>query len=153
MSVDAKRDISRHALATIALRGRVALSRAPAEFHSFQLRPDIRTPGETVAHITDLIEGSHFLMKGEYVVLNSTPGAWDDDLERLSSAIRRFDSFLAADTELALPVERLLQGPIADALTHIGQIIMLRRAAGSPASTENYFSAEIVPGEFNLRFD
>src|SRR2546426_11302508 len=38
-----------------------------------------------------------------------------------------------------------LQGPIADALTHIGQIAM-RRLAGAPIKGESYFAAEILIG-------
>jgi hypothetical protein len=40
----------------------------------------------------------------------------------------------------------LIQGPIADALTHVGQIAMLRRLAGCPIPGENYFAADIAPG-------
>ena len=40
----------------------------------------------------------------------------------------------------------MFQGPIADALTHIGQIGMMRRMAGAPVRGENYFKADIAAG-------
>ena len=42
--------------------------------------------------------------------------------------------------------EKLFQGPIADALTHVGQLAMMRRAAGAPVKGENYFVADITVG-------
>jgi hypothetical protein len=57
------------------------------------------------------------------------------------------DSFLASEASLALPVEKLIQGPVGDALTHVGQIVMLRRMFGKPIRVGEYFTAEIVAGE------
>jgi hypothetical protein len=92
------------------------------------------------------------LMKGEFVVFNSVPLAWQDEVRRFFSAVEAFDSFLASDAPLAQPIEKITQGPVADALTHVGQIVMLRRAAGDPVKTESYFTAEIVPGKMNIGF-
>jgi hypothetical protein len=76
----------------------------------------------------------------------STPLPWDEEVSRFFSAAGRLDSYLASDAPLACPVEKLIQGPVGDALTHVGQIVMLRRMAGSPVRAESYFTAEIVPG-------
>ena len=67
-------------------------------------------------------------------------------MSRFFSAAKRLDSYLASDAPLACPVEKLIQGPIGDALTHVGQIVMLRRMAGSPVRAESYFTADIDPG-------
>lgn len=133
-------------MATIAFRGNVAIREAPGTFASFRLSDDIRTPAEILAHIGDLLEGSVYLLKGEMRYLNAEPVPWDEEVARFYSAIRDLDSFLASGTTIGIPIEKLMQGPIADALTHIGQIIILRRAAGCPVRTEPYFGADIKPG-------
>jgi hypothetical protein len=144
---DPKRDLLRHLVATIAFRGNVAIRDAPGDFAGFQIAEGVRTPAEVLAHIGDLLQGSVYLLRGEMVYLNAGPLAWSDETARFFSAIKELDSFLASGEPLAAPIEKLTQGPIADALTHVGQIILLRRAAGIPVRTESYFQADIVPGE------
>lgn len=144
---DPKRDLLRHLVATIVFRGNVAVREAPDDFAAFKMTAGVRTPGEILAHIGDLLQGSAYLLKGEMVHLNSAPLRWKDEVERFFAAARELDSFLGSDTPIEIPLEKLTQGPIADALTHIGQIIILRRAAGAPVRTESYFQANILPGE------
>lgn len=146
MSVDAKREVLRHVVATVAYRGSIAVSDAPEDFSTFRINEGTRTPGEILAHIGDLLEGSLYLLRGELVYLTSPPLPWDEGISRLLSTVKELDAYLASDAPLACPVEKLIQGPIGDALTHIGQIVMLRRLAGSPIHAASYFSAEIVPG-------
>jgi hypothetical protein len=146
MANDLKRELLRHLIAALTFRAKVAVADATEDFSGFKLDENIRTPAELLAHLGDLLEGSHFLMKGEFVHLNTVPKSWKEDLERFFNAAREFDSFLASDAVLQQPIEKIMQGPIADALTHVGQIVMLRRAAGSPIKPEPYFTAEIVPG-------
>ena len=152
MTIDLKRELLRHLVATLAFRAKVAISDAQPDFATFKINQTVRTPGEILAHLGDLLEGSLVLMKGEFVVLNSVPLAWQDEVRRFFSAVEAFDSFLASDAPLAQPIEKITQGPIADALTHVGQIVMLRRAAGDPVKTESYFTAEIIPGKLNSEF-
>jgi hypothetical protein len=147
MAQDPKRELLRHLVATIAFRGRVAIREAPENFSAFSLGGQARTPGEILAHTGDLLQGSVYLLKGEMVYLNAEPLAWDEEVKRFFAAVKELDAFLASDVSLAVPVEKLTQGPVADALTHIGQIVILRRAAGAPVRTEPYFTAEIIPGE------
>lgn len=147
MKTDPKRELLRHLVATIVFRGNVAVRDAPDDFAGFKINETVRTPGEILAHIGDLLQGSAYLLKGELVQLNSPPLPWEKEVERFFSAARELDSFLASDAPIRIPIEKLTQGPIADALTHIGQIIILRRAAGVPVQTEGYFQAEIVAGD------
>lgn len=147
MAIDSKIALFRHLLATAAFRANVAISDAPKDFAFFKIAETVRTPAEILAHIGDLIEGSHFLMKGEFVHLNSAPLEWKDEVKRFFTAVQDFDAFLASGETLKQPVEKLTQGPLADALTHIGQIIILRRAFGSPVKSASYFEADIVAGE------
>lgn len=148
MSVDPKRDLLRHMVATVAFRGRIAIAGAPAGFADLRVTESTRSPGEILAHIGDLLIGSHYLLKAEFVELVSEPLPWQEETERFFEAVKELDAFLASDSPLAHPVEKFVQGPIGDALTHIGQIVMLRRIAGAPIRQEPYFTVEIVPGRF-----
>jgi len=147
--MDLKRELLRHMVATVGYRGGVAIRDAPESFAMFRAHETTRTPGEIMAHIGDLLEGSLYLLKGEMVFLTSTPLPWKNEITRFFSAVKALDSYLATDAPLACPVEKLVQGPIGDALTHVGQIVMLRRMAGTPIHPEPYFTAEIVAGEVN----
>ena len=149
MASDLKRELLRHVVATVAYRGRVAVSGAPTDFAAFRVNETTRTPGEILAHIGDLLEGSLHLVRGELVYLSSPPLPWEEGVARFFSAAKEFDSYLASDAPLACPVEKLIQGPVGDALTHVGQIVMLRRMAGKPVRAEGYFTAEIIAGQFN----
>jgi hypothetical protein len=147
--LDLKREVLRHMVATVAYRGGLAVVDAPESFASFRAHDTTRTPGEILAHIGDLLEGSLYLLKGEMVYLTSTPLSWKEEIKRFFSAIKNLDSYLASDAPLACAVEKLVQGPIGDALTHVGQIVMLRRMSGNPIRSAAYFTAEIVAGEVN----
>jgi len=147
LSQDLKREVLRHLLATVAYRGGLAVSDAPEGFAQFRAYETTRTPGEILAHIGDLLEGSLYLAKGEMVSLTSAPLPWPEGVARFFSAVKELDSYLASEAALACPVERLVQGPIGDALTHVGQIVMLRRMAGKPIRAPSYFTAEIVAGQ------
>ena len=146
MALDVKREVLRHIVATVAYRGGIAISHAPENFAIFRVAEQARTPGELLAHIGDLLEGSLYLVKGELIYLMSSPLPWGEEVSRFFSAVNGLDSYLASDSPLACSVEKLIQGPIGDALTHVGQIVMLRRVAGKPVRVESYFTAELVPG-------
>ena len=77
---------------------------------------------------------------------DSAPLEWDREVERFFTSLQRFDAYLASDAPLAVTHERLFQGAIADSLTHIGQLAMLRRLGGAKMKSENYSKAEIVAG-------
>lgn len=78
---------------------------------------------------------------------DSWPLAWTEEQHRFFDALAAFDAFLASSAPLEAPAERLFQGPIADALTHAGQLAMLRRLAGAPIRGENYYVAAIAAGQ------
>ena len=132
----------RHAVATLAYRGGKALRGAPAEFANY----GTRTPGEILAHVCDLFDWALTIADGKEKWRNSQPQTWDADVARFFAALEAFDRRLASDVPPAVEPELLFQGPVADALTHVGQIAMLRRMAGCPISGENYFVAQIETG-------
>lgn len=141
---DPRRALLRHLVATIIFRGNVAVRETPETFGDFKIGDDVRTPGEILAHIGDLMEGSAFLLKGEMRMLNSVPLPWDDEVARFFATAEDLRDFLDSDAPFEIPIENLTQGPIADALTHIGQIIILRRAAGIPVRSEAYFQVDMT---------
>lgn len=143
---DPKRELMRHTVATLAYRGSKAIRNSGEEFGSFTCGPATRTPLQILAHIGDLLEWGLALAKGEQVWRNSSGESWSREAERFHACLTDFDQFLASDAELKAPAERLFQGPVADALTHVGQIAMMRRLADTPMRGENYYVADISTG-------
>jgi hypothetical protein len=141
---DPSRRFLRHTLATLAYRCGKTLRGAPESFASFA--GGTRTPVRILAHIGDLMDWGLSMALGEKKWRDSDPLPWEKEVERFFAAVRRFDDFLASDAPLQAPAEKLFQGPIADALTHTGQIAMLRRLAACPMKSENYFAARIESG-------
>jgi len=146
MPSDAKRELIRHTVATLAYRGGKAVRGAPADFASFRAAETSRTPGQILAHIGDLLDWALSIVSGKEEWHNSTPLEWNREVERFFAALGRLDGYLASEAPLACAEEKLFQGAIADALTHVGQIAMLRRMAGVPVRGENYYRAEIAVG-------
>ncbi|MGD0568867.1 MAG: hypothetical protein ABSA78_10715 [Candidatus Sulfotelmatobacter sp.] len=143
---DPKRDLLRHTLATLAYRGGKAIRNAPEGFAEFHAAEGVRTPGQILAHVGDLMDWGLSMAEGKQAWNNSQPLAWEQEVARFFAALTKFDQFLASNTPVQTPLEKLFQGPIADALTHIGQIAILRRLAGEPVRAENYYVAEIAVG-------
>ena len=141
-----KRELLRHAAATLAYRAAKALRNAPPELADFRAGDATRTPLQLVAHLGDLLEWGLSLAEGDQKWNPAAPSTWEADSNRFFSALARLDEFLASDRALGCKPERLLQGPVADALTHVGQLMMLRRLASAPVRSENYAIAEIVAG-------
>ena len=146
MSADDSRLLLRHTLATVAYRGGKAVRGAPESFGGFRVGPASRTPVEILAHIGDLFDWAMSLADGQHIWHDSTPLAWRAEVARFFDTLQRFDDRLASAAPLGCPAEKLFQGPIADSLTHIGQITMLRRIAGTPIRGESYYRADISAG-------
>ena len=144
--MDEKRELLRHTLATLAYRGAKAVRDAPPEFEAFQASPTSRTPVQILAHIGDLMAWGRSMADGSRQWHNSTPLPWKQEVERFFRCMSEFESYLASDAPLQSPAEKLFQGPIADALQHVGQLTFLRRASGAPVRAENYFKADIASG-------
>jgi hypothetical protein len=143
---NSKRELLRHSLATLAYRGGKTVRDAPATFADFRAADGVRTPGEILAHIGDLLDWALSIAQGKQAWNNSKQLPWEKEVERFFAALQKFDDFLASGEALHAPEEKLFQGPIADALTHVGQIAILRRMASSAVKPENYFRAEIIAG-------
>jgi hypothetical protein len=136
----------RHTVATVAYRAGKVLRDAPPGFADFRPVPGVRSPVEILAHMGDLLDWALGLAQGRSEWHDTPPLPWDDEIGRFFAALQSFDRVLASETPLGFPGEAIFQGPIADALTHVGQIALLRRMAARPVRGENYLEADIVAG-------
>jgi hypothetical protein len=143
-TADPKREFLRHTLATLAYRGSKTVHGAPPAFAEFNAAG--RAPGKILAHLGDLMDWALSMADGSRKWNDSKPLPWEQEGARFFAALKKFDDFLASDQPLQAPVEKLFQGPVADALTHVGQLAMLRRLAEAPIVGENYFAADIATG-------
>jgi hypothetical protein len=136
----------RHTVATLAYRAAKTVRGAPPEFADFRASATSRTPVQILAHMGDLFDWALTMADGKAVWHDATPLPWNDEVARFFAALERFDARLADGRPLANPPSKIFAGPIADALTHTGQINFLRRMSGAPVKGESYFRADIEPG-------
>ena len=136
----------RHAVATVAYRGAKVLRNAPKDFATFKAGPDSRTPVAILTHIADLFDWALSLAKGKEIWHDANPLPWEGECKRFFKTLAAFDKYLASDENKHSTPESLFQGPVADALWHVGQLAFLRRLAGSPIKGENYHRADIIAG-------
>ncbi|MFZ1132837.1 MAG: hypothetical protein WBV31_06535 [Terriglobales bacterium] len=140
------RTLLRHTLATLAYRGAKAIRNAGPGFADYGSPETSRTPAKILAHMGDLMDWGLSMADGRREWHDSAPLSWEKECERFFTSLKQFDDYLASEKPLQAPAEKLFQGPIADALTHVGQIAMLRRMAGVPVKGENYYVAEVTVG-------
>ena len=145
-AADPSRQLLRHALATLAYRAGKALRGAPDSFADFRAEAKVRTPGQILAHLGDLFDWALSIAKGKQEWHDSPSLPLSQGAKRLFASLEAFDAFLATDSALECPAEKLFQGPVADALTHVGQIAILRRLADAPIRAESYARSDIVAG-------
>ena len=141
---DPKRELLRHTLATLAYRGAKTIRDTPATFADFS--GEGRTPAQILAHLGDLLDWALSMADGTRKWNESKPLPWDQEGGRFFAALKKFDDYVASEEPLQAPVEKLFQGPVADALTHVGQLAMMRRLAGCPIKAENYYAAAVEIG-------
>ena len=142
--MNSDREQLRHTLATLAYRASRALEDAPESFATFT--GGGRQPGQILSHMGDLFDWALSMAEGNQRWQNSQPLPWYDEKQRFFASLAAFDACLSSGETIHAPLERLFQGPVADALSHVGQLAMLRRLAGFPIQGENYYVAEISTG-------
>jgi hypothetical protein len=147
---DPSRSLLRHLVATLAYRAAKVLRDAPPGFAEFSSGPASRVPVQILAHMADLMGWALRAARGELVWRAEGSRDWDTELRRFFDGLAALDQFLASDAPLGHPPELLMQAPLTDALTHVGQLAMLRGAAGAPVRPESYARAEIVVGRVGL---
>jgi hypothetical protein len=143
--MDEKRELLRHTLAALAYRAARALDGAPDSFAGFAGAG--RMPVQILAHMGDLFDWALTAAVGKEQWNARRPSQWKQEKQRFFESLGAFDAFLASGGEVKAPIERLLQGPVADALTHVGQLAMMRRLSGSPIHGENFYLAAVAVGQ------
>jgi hypothetical protein len=143
-STDPARELLRHTLAALAYRAARALEGAPVHFAGFAGAG--RMPVQILAHMGDLFDWAFTISLGDEQWHTTLPHPWAEEKARFFSALKAFDDLLASDVPIKAPIDRLMQGPVADALTHVGQLAMLRRLSGSPTTGEDFFIADVATG-------
>ena len=143
--MDEKRLLLRHFLAALAYRTQKALRAAPESFPSFRAAPRVRTPLELIRHMESVLGYARtFFIGGEYA--QEPLADFAAEVLRFHQTIEDLARHLEVGTPLAgITPERLLQGPLSDAMTHAGQLALLRRLAGSPVPPENFVYADVRP--------
>ena len=141
-----RRSLLRHTVATVAYRGGKVLKDAPPGFSGFSAGDKSRSAGQILAHLVDLFDWALSKARGAEVWVESPVASWEDDVARFHAVLAALDEYLASEAALNVSPEEIFQGPVADALTHVGQIALLRRLAQAPIRGENYARAEIVAG-------
>jgi hypothetical protein len=146
-----KRELLRHFLAALAYRTQKALRDVPADFGNFNAGADTRTPAALVRHMTSVLGYARTYFVGGGYWPEALPSL-DDEIRRFHETLQQLSDHLSAGTPLlqGMTEERLLQGPFADAMTHAGQLAMLRRLAGSPVAPENFIVADIAKERLGL---
>jgi hypothetical protein len=147
---DRERAVLRHVAATLAYRAAKVLGDVPAEFHSSAFGPSTRRPVQIVAHMADLMAWGVSLATGGSEWKADGSDDWKVEVDRFFSRLAALDRALAADEPFTGSIEKLIQGPLADALTHVGQLALLRGMAGFPVKPESYARADIQPGRIGL---
>ena len=143
-NVDRDRELLRHFLAAIAYRTQKALRGAPAHYATYSAGNRVRTPTELIRHMTALMGYVRTYFEGGSYPVNPDPlPTFETEVERFHEMVQAVGALLASDAKCSITIEQLLQGPLADTMTHVGQLAMLRRLADSPVAPENFIYADI----------
>jgi hypothetical protein len=145
-----QRAVLRHLLATLAYRAAKTIRGAPPGFADFETGPATRTPQRIVAHMGDLMAWGLRTVRGDPSWKAEGGADWDVEVERFFDGLAALDHALAFEGPLGPRAEVLIQGPLADALTHVGQLAMLRGSFGAPIRPESFARAHIEAGRVGL---
>ena len=145
-AADSACEVLRHLIATLAYRAAKVLRDAPPAFAGSTVGPATRQPVQIVAHMADLMAWALTLARGDSVWKAEGTDHWDVEVARFFDRLAALDREVAAHPPSPDARARLIQAPLADALTHVGQLALLRGIAGFPVRPESYARAEIVTG-------
>jgi hypothetical protein len=140
----------RHALATLAYRAGKTVRGTPDAFGQFRANTGSPSVVEILAHMGDLMDWVLTMAQGKPKWNTATPSPWEREISRFFASITALDGYLASGEPIRWEPGRVFQGGIADALTHTGQLAMLRRLSGFKMKGENYSVADIVVGRVGL---
>ena len=140
-------DVLRHLVATLAYRAAKAVRDVPSEFPHTVVSPTTRRPVLIVAHMADLMAWGMSLAEGRSEWTAAGSDDWRVEVQRFFSGLEALDRRIASSSLPPESIQKLIQGPLADALTHVGQLAMLRGMTGAPLRPESYARARVVRGQ------
>lgn len=147
------KELVRHFLAVLAYRAQKSLRSCPVNFAEFTAGSGIRTPHELVRHMNGVLHYALMVLRSNDLDYrgNLATLTWPEEISRFHDTLHHIDEELTGDKtvdeELLKPV---LQGPLADAMTHVGQLGLLRRMSGSPVQAEHFLKANIETGRVGM---
>jgi hypothetical protein len=144
------REFLRHSLATLAYRAGKTVRGTTETFGLHRVSDGSPSALEILAHMGDLMDWVLRMVKGEPIWTTATPLPWEREIARFFAALQALDDHLASGAPILWDAARVFQGGIADALTHTGQLAMLRRLSGYKMKGESYARADIVAGRVGL---
>ena len=140
-----ERDCLRHFLASIAYHATKAIKDPPENYPELDVGNGARTPRRILHHITGVLTYAHsFYTHYETTWFKEEP--WEQEIENFYSILERLDASITETDPREVSHLQLLQGPFSDSMAHVGQLLMLRRIAGSPVPSENFIYADIRCG-------
>ncbi|MFC3885766.1 hypothetical protein ACFOU2_20730 [Bacillus songklensis] len=140
-------DLLRHYVATLSYRASKAFKDAPKQYPDFEAGKDVRQPVEILNHMSNVLTYA-LNSYGEEEESFSELKNWEEEIERFYRIVEKLDQVIAKGTEPhPLTIEQIVQGPLSDVMTHIGQLYTLRRLAGSPVTKESFIKADIRIGK------
>jgi hypothetical protein len=142
--------ILRHLLATIAYRAGKAIRDTPDAFGQYRETPDPPSSAQIVAHMGDLMEWVLRMVRGEWLWTTATALPWEQEIARFFRTLKALDDELASGAPIKWDPAKVIQGGIADALTHTGQLAMLRRLSGHKMKGESYARADVAIGRVGV---
>jgi len=140
-----KREMVRHFIASIAYHATKAMQDAPAAYPEFDSGEGARTPRQILHHMTGVLTYAHSFFE-EYDTTYFDHKSWEGEMTHFYETLSKLDSSLQEKGPRDVSEEQLLQGPLSDTMAHVGQLLMLRRLAGSPVPSENFIFADIHKG-------
>jgi hypothetical protein len=150
--MDEGKEIVRHFLAALAYRTQNALRGAPIQFSGFDAGAGVRTPHQLVRHMNGLLHYALMVLQTHNLDYkgNLETLSWHEEISRFHETLRHIDRELTHHPDIPQDLlKRLVQGPLSDAMTHVGQLGLLRRMSGSPVSAENFMKANIQTGQIS----
>jgi hypothetical protein len=141
--VTESRRLLRHFLGALAYRTQKALRGAPAGFGEFRAGVNVRTPHELVWHMTGVVGYARTMLHGGDFAPPRL-ATFEEEVVRFHATLEALrDDFTNPLLAARISDEQFLQGPLSDAMTHAGQLAMLRRLAGEPVPSENFIFANV----------
>jgi hypothetical protein len=140
-----KTEMLRQFLASIAYHATKAIKDAPASYQEYEAGNGVRTPRELVHHVTGVLSYAHSFFE-HYDTTYFDMQSWEYEVQQFYKILSKLDRSIQEKSPRDVSEEQLLQGPLSDTMAHVGQLLMLRRLAGSPVPSENFIYADIKRG-------